>query len=342
MILCAYLSGANTIEEIAHFAELRQDWLSSMTGRQGESPSYDTIWWFLVRTEPTAFKGLIQRWLKGLTEDLKDQLLAIDGKRLRDISDNEHITHVVELFATESQLTLAQVRVPDKASERAALPEILDTVNVTGAIVSMDAMYAHVADVLEVRSRGADYIVGLKGNQGSLEAVVKNFFDQAYDVNYEGVEVTLDTTEGKGHGRSERREITATHDLDWRPQRAEWEVETLIEVRSERDVAGEVGRSIHYYVSSRRASAKNFSGWIRGHWSIENNLNHILDVIFEEDASMSDSGHSAENMALIRRLAMNVVRVLDPLDPKRGMATARRSAMLEPRYLRGLLGRLFG
>src|SRR5205807_5694587 len=115
-----------------------------------------------------------------LDASLRGRLLVIDGKRLRGISDSKHISHIVELFAVEGRLVIAQEKVPDKASERQALPALLNSINVEGAIVTMDALYAHVVDLEEILRRKADYIVGIKGNQGTLEAEVRNFFEQAY------------------------------------------------------------------------------------------------------------------------------------------------------------------
>lgn len=131
VILCGYLAGGNTISDIAHFAELKKRWLDELTGIS-KVPSYDTIWWFLVRTDPDAFKNLIIKWLKSIPHELQDQLLVIDGKRLRGISTSEHITHLVELFASESRLTLAQEKVSNNTGERIALPALLDTVDVRG------------------------------------------------------------------------------------------------------------------------------------------------------------------------------------------------------------------
>lgn len=337
IILGGYLAGGNTVGDIAHFGELREEWLKELL-EVDSIPSYDTLWWFLVRTEPRAFKALMRRWLGGLPDDLRDQLLVIDGKRLRGISDSEHITHVVEMFAAESSLTIAQEKVPEKSSEACALPALLNTLDVKGAIVSMDALYAHIADTKLVIDKGADYIVGIKGNQPKLLAETVNFFQQARAADYEGVSITTSTSEEKGHGRFERRVITETRELDWLPQAESWGIESLLEVRSERQIGGAVEKATRYYASSRAADANKFARWIRNHWSIENNLHYVLDVIFREDASMTDTGYSAENVALVRRIAMNIVM---QFDPKRGMASARRSAMHDPRYLRGLLARVF-
>lgn len=339
IVLSGYLAGCNTIADIAHFAELKANWFANLVGLKVAAPSYDTIWWFLARVKPDVFKDLIRKWLQRLPPDLKDQLLVIDGKRLRGISENDHIAHIVELFATEGRLVIAQEKVPKKAGETQALSALLDVVDVRGAIISMDALYAHVKDISEVLNRGADYIIGIKGNQGVLEAEVRNFFEQAKAVDYEGVkEITRCETHEKGHGRIESRYVCVVNELDWLPQREEWHLQSLIEVRSERVLREKLETSIRYYGSSRKADAKKFAYWIRGHWGIENGLHHIMDVVFKEDASLSDMGHSAENMSLIRRLAMNIIKTFDP---ERAVADARRGATHEPNYLRGLLGKVF-
>jgi predicted transposase YbfD/YdcC len=270
---------------------------------------------------------------------LKDQLLVIDGKRLKGVSDKEHITHLVELFAAESRLVIAQQKVPTKSGESKALPALLDVTDVRGSLVSMDALYAHISDINEVLKRGADYIVGVKGNQATLEAEIRNFFEQAKAIDYEGVDgISHAETSGRAHGRTETRHVCVVNKLSWLPQRELWHLRSLIEVRSERVIGEKVEQSIRYFGSSREADAEKFAKWIREHWCIENGLHYIMDVIFEEDHLLGDVGHSAENMSLIRRLAANIVNIYDTGG---GMADARRNATYAPEYLRGLLGKVF-
>lgn len=338
ILLCGYLSGCNTITDIAHFAEVRNGWLNDLLGLKFSRVSYDTIWWFLARVKPEAFKNIISRWLEALPENLKDQLLAIDGKRLRGVSDNDHIRHIVELFATESSILIAQEHVPNKGCERKVLPELLKAINVKGAIVSMDAHFTYVDDLTLILEAGADYIVGIKGNQGTLEAEVRNYFDQAHAIGHDHPEFALHTTVDKAHGRLETRQICVTGNLDWLPDREKWGMQSLVEVRSERVIGDKISQNIFYYGSSRKGSSKEFARWIRGHWKVENNLHYVADVTFGEDASLADAGHTAENMALLRRLTMNIIKTIDP---KRGLADARRSAAFDPNYMRGILSKLF-
>lgn len=338
VILCGYLSNCNTVTDIAYFIEARGPWLNSSLGLNFKIPSYDTIWWFLVRVKPQGLKDLISQWLISLPSDLKDQLLIVDGKRLKGVSNNEHIFHIVELFAAESRLVIKQERVPDKSCERKALPELLKNIDVRGAIISFDAHFTYKEELKYVREQGADYLVGIKGNQGNLEAEVMNFFNQAHAINYQSEEFKCYSTLDKEHGRIESRHFCVSQDLDWLPQKEEWGLQSLIEVRSERVLADKVENSVRYYGSSRSGSAEQFGDWIRKHWKIENSLHYVVDVIFKEDASLANTGYIAENMSLFRRLTMNMVKTFDS---NRGMADARRAAAYNPNYLLGLLSRLF-
>jgi len=337
MILCAYLSGCNTIADIAHFVELKTEWINSLLGLSFNTMSYDTIWWFLARVKPFAFKDLLSQWLSTLPPTLQDQLLAIDGKRLKGVSDNEHITHMVELFAVQSRLVIAQESVPDKKCERKALPALLESIDVKGAIISMDAHYAYKPEVELVLSKGADMIFGIKKNQEKLEAEVSNYFLQAHEINYDSEEFHCHTTTEKDHGRIETRHICVSRDLEWLPQRDDWHLKSLIEVRSERILGEKVEKGVLYYGCTREGTPEQFTKWIRGHWGIES-LHHIVDVQFQEDASLADAGHAAENISLLRRLCVNLLRIFDP---NRGIADARRTATYAPNYLAGLLSRIF-
>ena len=201
----------------------------------------------------------------------------------------------------------------------------------------MDAHYAYVTDLQLILQQGADYIVGINGNQGSLKAEVGNYFTQAQAIGYDDDCFRCYTTIDKGHGRIETRHICVSEDLEWLEKKKKWKLRSLIEVRSERIIGNRIEKGVLYYGSSRSGTPQQFAKWIRGHWGIES-LHYIADVVFEEDASLANTGYAAENMALIRRITMNIIKTIDPA---RGMADARRNAVYEPAYLRGLLSRLF-
>jgi predicted transposase YbfD/YdcC len=341
VILCGFFCGCNTIEEIAEYALLQQEWFSALLGQPCKSPCHGTLWWFLVKTPPEALKQYLQKWFVKLPGQLKDQLLALDGKRLKAANFLDSITHVVELFATEDRLILAMEKVPDKTVEKSVLSDILKQVDVNGAIISGDAHFttSTVADIIV--DNGADYLLAVKDNQPNLSDELKNFFEQAHGGNWEGVEHSLFTTIEKEHGRIETREIRVVQDLDWLPQKSKWKkLKSLVEVKSTREWMdrNEKETATRRYISSRESTATEFAKWVRHHWCIENKCHWVADVIFGEDWAQANRGHSAENLGIFRRIAMNIAA---SADPERGLASVRRAAAFGPGYLKGILAKIF-
>lgn len=340
LILCGYLGGANTILDLTIYIEFNIDWINEMIGQRFSLPSYGTFWWILTRLSPSVFKQLLRKWFANAPQQLRDQLLVIDGKRLKGISSDGHIVHLVELFAAEQCLVLAQEKVPDKSSEPKVVDALLKDIDVSGSIISLDALFAHISSAKKFLDHGADYLIGLKGNQGNFHAEAQNFFNQARNVEYDGVDVERYVpSPEKGHGRIEQRSICVCTSLDWLPQAQTWPgLQAIIEVLSEREIKGKKTSETRYYFSSRKATAKEFAEWIRGHWSVENPLHWVLDVIFKEDAAQAKTGFTDENMALFRRLSMNIIKIVHP---GQGLSMARRCCSYSPKYIRGILGKIF-
>jgi predicted transposase YbfD/YdcC len=341
VVLSGFFCGCNTVEEIAEYAQLQEEWFSSLLGEQISAPSHGSIWWFLVKTPPNALKSYLQKWFSKIPGSLRDQLLAIDGKRLRGANFLGHITHVVELFAADDRLCLAAEKVPDKTVEKSTLPIILEQVDVAGAIISGDAHFTVPESAEQIIDAKADYLLAVKENQPTLCAEMENFFDQAHAVEWEEVPHSFYQEVDKGHGRIDIRQVRVVEDLDWLPNARKWKnLACLIEVRSTRQKIGSTASETfrRLYISSRRGSAKNFAKWVRQHWHVENCCHWIADVIFGEDDVLMDRGNSAENMGLFRRLAMNMAAVVDP---ERGLASVRRAATFGAGYLKGLLARFF-
>jgi predicted transposase YbfD/YdcC len=225
--------------------------------------------------------------------------------------------------------------------EKSTLPIILKQIDVEGAIISGDAHFTVAASAEQIIEAKADYLLAVKENQPTLYDEMENFFNQAHAVEWEEVPHSFHKDIDKDHGRIEIREVRVVEDLDWLPNACKWKnLSCLIEVRSTRQktesAASEVLRRL--YISSRRASAKDFAKWIRQHWSIENKCHWVADVIFEEDYALTDRGNSAENMGLFRRLAVNMAVVMDP---ERGLASVRRAATFGTGYLQGILAMFF-
>lgn len=341
VILCGFFCGCNTLEEIAEYALLQQEWFNELLGNRYKAPSYSTLWWFLVKVKPIALKQYLQKWFMKLPDHLQDQLLALDGKRLRSANFLGGITHVVELFAAEDRLVLAVEKVADKKVEKSCLPAILEQVNVKGAIISGDAHFTNPMVAEQIVDADGDYLLAVKGNQPKLQAEMENFFSQAHALDWEGVEHLVHKTIEKDHGRVETREVRVIDDLEWLPQRASWKkLTTLIEVKATREhiKSRKCESATRLYICSRQGKASDFSQWVRGHWGVENNCHWQVDVIFGEDRVQMDVGHSAENLGIFRRLAMNMAVIADP---ERGLASVRRAATFGTGYLKGILSKIF-
>ena len=239
VVLCGFFCGCNTIEEIADYAHLQEEWFSSLLGETVSAPSHGALWWFLVKTPPGALKSYLQKWFSKIPGSLRDQLLAIDGKRLRGANFLDHITHVVELFATDDRLCLALEKIPDKTVEKSTLPIILEQVNVEGAVISGDAHFTVPESAERIVDAKADYLFAVKDNQPTLCAEMENFFDQAHAVEWEEVAHSFHREIDKDHGRIDIREVRVVEDLDWLPNASKWKnLACLIEVRSTRQKTG--------------------------------------------------------------------------------------------------------
>lgn len=341
VILCGFFCGCNTIEEIAEYAFLQQTWFEELLGQSHSPPSHSTLWWFLVRTQPEALKQYFNKWFIKLPNQLQDQLLALDGKRLKSATFLGNITHVVELFAAEDRLVLAVEKVPDKTVEKSCISDIFKQVDVSGAIISGDAHFTTPTVAEEIVDNHADYLLAVKGNQPNLQDEIQNFFLQAHAAKWDGIEHSFVSIVEKDHGRIETREVRVVHGIDWLPQRKKWkELTSLIEVRCTRKFLDgkKTESATRLYISSRKDTASRFAKWVRNHWGIENHCHWIADVIFMEDGAQTSIGYSAENMGIFRRLAMNMAVIADP---ERGMASIRRAATFGTGYLKGILGKIF-
>ena len=339
IILSAMIAGANSINQIALFAKAKERWIKNLIPI-GVIPSYGIFWWTLVRIKPEFLRQLLSEWLSSLSNGMKDQILAMDGKCLRGTQESHTLNptlHLVSLFAAEAGIILAQQPVADKSNEITAIPKILDQINIQGAIITSDAMGCQKKIAKLICDKGAYYVLALKGNQESLADEVENYFNQADAINFEGVECDAVGAKESGHGRIERREIYVTEDLDWLPQKKEWpELKSIIMVKSSRLLPGlpRVSEK-RYYIASLPAQALKIANIIRKHWRVENNLHRQLDVNFEEDDCVVNTGYAAENLATFRRLALNV------LGSGKGLLERRRNAAWNEEYLTKIVSKFF-
>lgn len=273
----------------------------------------------------------MQNWVLRLPTDIREKLIAIDGKKLRAASVKSNV-HIVEAWDSVRGLVLAQNKTESKSNEIKAIPELLDLIDIRGATISIDAAGCQKTIVQKIVGNEAHYMIALKGNQGTLEAEAVNFFEQARTVAYEDASCDRYSEVEKGHGRIEEREVTITSELSWLESKEEWKgLASFVEVVSRRTIQGKTTEEKRYYITDRNLSAKQAGEIIRKHWSIENGLHWVMDMVFQEDLSTANIGHGAENLAVLRRMALNLFKGKDKKGA--GVAAKRRKAAWNDQYM---------
>jgi predicted transposase YbfD/YdcC len=316
--LAAMVSGMEGFDDFERFAKLRKTWLGKWLKLPHGTPSDDTFRRIFTALDPKAFMGCFIAHVRSIRPDLADELIAFDGKTLRhsfDHGDPENSLHLISAWADGCGLSLGQLLVDGKSNEITAVPKLLRQLDVKGATVSLDAMGCQKKIAREIRFAGGDYLLALKANHGTLHAEVRDLFADPEALGYgksKGATVTLhDSGHEKGHGRTERRVVKATDYLDWLEpaERKLWlGLRSIVEVTSTRETKGVESIEKRYYLTSRAPEAERLGELVRRHWGIENRCHWVLDMSFGEDGCRVRKGHAAENLALLRKLALNLLR----------------------------------
>ena len=336
IILSAVLAGANSIYQIASFAKAKRKWIQNLIGIE-TTPTYGVFWWILVRLNPQFLRELLKGWLKVLPDGLREQVLAIDGKHLRGTENHlNSALHLVSLFSVDNGLILVEEPVKSKSNEIAAIPKILEEIDIQGAIITIDAIGCQKKIAKQICERGADYVLALKGNAGLIYDEIVQYFQEAKEAGYEYLDHSYYSENENNHGRSVIREIRYVQDIEWLPQLHDWKsLKGFAQVVCQRTEKGKTSIEHRYYITSVLRDGKQLARIIRSHWKIENHQHRQLDINFMEDDSSANTGYAAENLAIFRRMALNI------LGPGKGLMDRRRNAAWNEDYLTELVGKFF-
>lgn len=332
--LCAVICGTEDWQEIEIFGKLRHDWFRRFLKLPNGIPSHDTFERVFDRLDPRAFQQGFQNWVAAIAETLSIKHIAIDGKTLRGSASKKlGPLHLVSAWASEHHLSLGQVATAEKSNEITAIPQLLEMLELRGAFVTIDAMGCQKEIAAKILERGGHYVLALKENQENLLIDIQERFRHAFDTNFAGLEHDEYTTEESGHGRKETRSYTILTNPTGIRNAADWPSLRVIGlcIRT-RQIKGASTPSIeaHYFIGSHEASAKTYAKVLRNHWAIENNLHWQLDVSFAEDANRVSKRNAAENLALMRKLAL---MLLKRHPSKRSMKCKQLSAALSIEFL---------
>lgn len=327
-------------EDMEDFGDAKQAWLGTFLDLRHGIPSADTFRRVLSALNPTAFNACFIAWAQALSGGTAGKLLAIDGKTVRhsfDRATGRKALHVVSAWIAENRLALGQIATEEKSNEITAIPQLLTLLDIRGATITVDAMGCQRAIAEQVIDQGADYLMGLKGNQGTAHKEVEEFFTDASATAFRDLDYTFhETVDGSEHGRVEVRRAWASQELGWFQDLSKWKgLRSIVMIESERTIGSDTSIERRYYWSSHVVDAKAFGEMIRGHWGIENQLHWCLDVAFREDESRIRTDHGPENLALLRKLAMNLAR--SERSRKKGIQAKRKRAAWDDAYLLTLL-----
>ena len=338
IVVCAMICNCNDWREIEIWAEERQDWLSKYLELPNGIPSQYTYQRVFDVIDPKQFGRCFTQWMKDVTEVSKGTVVAIDGKTARGTAEKDKkAIHIVNAWCSSNKMILGQVKTDEKSNEITAVPELLDMLFLKGCIVTVDAMNTQKKTVEKiVKEKKADYVVALKSNHETLFNEVADYFQDAEEGGFKDDLIQSYRSVEKGHGRIEERLYYYSTDIKWMDARKEWTkmggIGMVIRKVQESDKET-VEKQFHL---GSIDSVRDYADAVRLHWGVES-THWSLDVTFGEDANRTRKGKAPENLALLRRLAMNVVKKDQERYPKKSLKSKRFRASLSTEYLDYLL-----
>jgi|SRR5271157_1783806 len=329
----AVISGADDFEEIADYADAKKNWLSTILKLPYGIPSHDTFNRILCAIDPSEFEQAFINWISvyrnNLPQTEEKDIIPIDGKTICNSADkNKGIKalHMVSALSTKYGLILGQQKCYEKSNEIIAIPELLKMLDIKGSIITIDAMGTQKNIANKIIEKNADYILALKGNQGNLYQEVVDLFDKIKTQQFEYYIYQQDTEIDKGHGRIETRHCVTINNLDWLYEIQYWKgIKSIAKITSTVFKNEQETTEVRYYISSLDGNANLINRAVRKHWHIENKLHWVLDVLFKEDYCRVRTGNGAENLSILRKIALNKLKsensTKDSLKQKRKKAS---------------------
>lgn len=313
--ICAIIAGAEGWVDIENYGNNKKDWLAKFLDLSNGIPSHDTFGRVFARLDPEQFRLGFLSWVQAVFNVTDEQVIAIDGKQLRRSHDKKlgkKAIHMVSAWATANHLVLGQVKVKTKSNEITAIPELLALLELSGCIVTIDGIGTQTEIADQIVKQGGDYLLPAKKNQKHLYEDIKLFFKLCQENQFAKVDSTYHRTVDNSHGRLEIRQcwvISGEESLAFLRNHGQWaKLQTIIMIQAERRVGKKVSRQTQYFISSLPNDARRILAAKRAHWGIENGLHWVLDIAFREDDSRVREGNSAENLAILRHMALNLLK----------------------------------
>lgn len=335
--LCGVICGAESWVQVELFGKSKRGWFAGFLKLPEGIPSHDTFGRVFAALDPEAFERCFLDWAAHVAEDLAGEVVPIDGKTLRrsfDRAGGKNALHLISAWASQTGLVLGQVATDDKSNEITAIPRLLKLLNLRGATVTIDAMGCQAQIAGQIIKQEGDYVLAVKDNQATLHQEVQRVMDEACTApgTLESRPVDYHETIEKGHGRIEVRRVWCTDRVNWLHDQDHWPaLATLTRVESRRTIGDKTTTERRHYISSLAgASAKRMAHVIRQHWGIENGLHWVLDMSFDEDRCRMRQGNAARNMALLRKIALNLLKQDNTV--KAGIQSKRLKAGWDDQY----------
>jgi predicted transposase YbfD/YdcC len=337
--VCAVICGADDFVAIARFGRTKREWLGRFLDLSKGIPSHDRFNAIFAALKPAEFEKCLLSWITALHEITDGQVVAIDGKTLRrsfDAVNSKAAIHMVSAWATANQISLGQVVVDAKSNEITAIPKLLEMLDLSGALVTIDAMGCQTEIAQQIVEAKADYCLAVKSNQPTLHQSLMDFFEDHLEDDFARTPVRRYQTQEKGHGREELRSYFICPVPEDLPDASRWAQLKAIGVaisNTKRD--GKDCSEVRYYILNKYVAGRRFAAAVRGHWGIENRLHWQLDVTFQEDQCRIRQGHADANFSILRRTALSMLKNESTL--KVGIKNKRLAAGWDESYLEKVL-----